>query len=363
MDTSNINTNNKKRSNNRNRKNKSNGSNTGSCPTGPTKDVLIAGNENSTPLHPVPTAISSGPIIEKKCSSVLSSIMTDRVNSIEYATKEKTFNKTIVPEACTQDDRNGVANTQDSVMAFNDNSKGFQIKSSTDGPFKPNGDSVLGTSMPQAVPVSVQFEADQEFSTGFCNSSTIDENKKAMRCEDFTGYPVQEATKIGTKIVSSPDEIPTASDTIRSIADKSSWSDAHISDDMNEKPYQSSTCPSSSIMATLISMICLVVKEVSTMLLGKATVSTLEANMAPIPVEGGSGAWVGWILGTFIGAWTLMIAKCVEVLAYILMTPYRVVTSIHINIIKLIVKVLSITPGGVQMLKALNGYVPKECRT
>ena len=52
-----------------------------------------------------------------------------------------------------------------------------------------------------------------------------------------------------------------------------------------------------------------------------------------------------------------------EVFVYVLMTPVRVVQGIHIKTIKLIVKMLESTPGGVNVLKVFNGYVSADAAT
>ena len=65
-------------------------------------------------------------------------------------------------------------------------------------------------------------------------------------------------------------------------------------------------------------------------------------------------------MGTVIGFYALFLAKCMEIFVYLLMAPARVAHSIHINTIKLIVRLLENTPGGVRVLKALNGYVSTD---
>ena len=75
------------------------------------------------------------------------------------------------------------------------------------------------------------------------------------------------------------------------------------------------------------------------------------------------GIWIGWIVGTVIGINALLLAKCMEVFVHVIMAPVRVVQGIHIKTIKLIVKMLENTPGGVNVLKVFNGYVSTDAAT
>ena len=68
-------------------------------------------------------------------------------------------------------------------------------------------------------------------------------------------------------------------------------------------------------------------------------------------------------MGTVIGINALLLAKCMEVFVHVIMAPVRVVQGIHIKTIKLIVKMLENTPGGVNVLKVFNGYVSTDAAT
>ena len=69
------------------------------------------------------------------------------------------------------------------------------------------------------------------------------------------------------------------------------------------------------------------------------------------------GIWMSWIVGTVFGVTCLALAKCMEAFVYVLMTPVRVAQDVHIKAVKLIVRLLENTPGGLNVLKAFNGYV------
>ena len=62
-------------------------------------------------------------------------------------------------------------------------------------------------------------------------------------------------------------------------------------------------------------------------------------------------------MGTVFGVTCLALAKCMEAFVYVLMTPVRVAQDVHIKAVKLIVRLLENTPGGLNVLKAFNGYV------
>merc|ERR1711916_285085 len=69
------------------------------------------------------------------------------------------------------------------------------------------------------------------------------------------------------------------------------------------------------------------------------------------------GIWMSSTVGSVIGITCLVLAKCMEAFVYVMMTPVRVAQDIHVKVIKVIVRLLENTPGGVSMLKVFNGYV------
>ena len=118
--------------------------------------------------------------------------------------------------------------------------------------------------------------------------------KDAVTCETFVRHPMRETTKVATKIVSRLNELQ-AEMTFQSISNKTTWSDALVSDNMNEEKdsNQSSFKSSSSSSSTTFSMsslfgylmliVCKIIKQVGVKFLGKSTITFLEENMAPMP--------------------------------------------------------------------------------
>ena len=151
-----------------------------------------------------------------------------------------------------------LANGSDPVVSFRSNNyRKFGNKSPTNRPFEP-------TSAPSP-----------------------SKDAMAVTCEDFIKHPIQETTKVATKIVSQLTEIQTEM-TFRSISNKTTWSDALISDNMNDekdlkKSSSSNSSVSSSLLGHLIMAVCKIIKEISIILLGRCTVTSLEQNMSPLP--------------------------------------------------------------------------------
>ena len=72
---------------------------------------------------------------------------------------------------------------------------------------------------------------------------------------------------------------------------------------------------------------------------------------------------MGWLTGSVIGMTAMILAKCMEIFVYVMMTPLRVARAIHVSVIKLIIRILENTPGGVSVLKVFNGYVNPDAAT
>ena len=227
--------------------------------------------------------------------------VAERVQSIESGggrdvgnIEEPKFTSSATP--LTLDENNILA---DPAVSFSDNSRSFKIKSSTDGPFQPTS----------PLPKPPQNEV---------NNIDGDNERDAL---NFVKHPIRETSKVATKIVSKLGEMQTEM-TFQSISNKGTWSDAHISDNINEgkdsnqSPSKSSSSISmSSLVGYLLLAVCTIIKEVSVLFLGKSTVTFLEENMAPPPtVDAGYTyisilylAWHFWLRYIFFPYFILMI--------------------------------------------------------
>ena len=69
---------------------------------------------------------------------------------------------------------------------------------------------------------------------------------------------------------------------------------------------------------------------------------------------------MGWLVGSLIGIGAIILAKCMEVFVYVMMTPLRIAKAAYVSAIKLIVRMLKNTPGGVTVLEAFTGFISAE---
>ena len=99
------------------------------------------------------------------------------------------------------------------------------------------------------------------------------------------------ATKIASQLTDIQSEM-----TFQSISDKPTWSDAHVSDDMNDEKDHKSLCTSkklllspcsslslSSLCGHLALAVCMIIKQIGILMLGEGTVASLEKKMSPMP--------------------------------------------------------------------------------
>ena len=137
---------------------------------------------------------------------------------------------------------------------------------------------------------TIETVVSPSISPPVCNE--MDEDVTTVTCEGFVMSPMQETAKVATKIASTLMTEIQGELTLQNISDKPTWSDAHISDDMNEeKSYKllstskKSLKSFSSLLCGHIAMtVCMIVKQICTLMLGEGTVAYLEKNMSPMPV-------------------------------------------------------------------------------